>query len=106
MEHYKFTFSSNHSNEKVREYAVVGVSASGNLEVLVEKDKIEKNESKVFFDIKTSIDGFETTWEAVIKDIACEYPIGGLKFLINDGGAVPAVVSLRLRQVFEEIFIV
>ena len=102
MEHYKFNFDSNCSDKKKKPYTVVGVVASGNLEVLVEENSIQKD--KTTFDIKTSAGGYEETWKAVVNDIADEYETGGLNFNINDSGAVPAVVSLRLRQAIEEIY--
>ena len=37
-------------------------------------------------------------WSAVIGDFVERYSPGGLKFSINDGGARPDIVSLRLAQ--------
>ena len=102
MEHYKFNFDSNSSSKKRKPYTVAGVVASGNLEILVEDNK--NNTETTSFDIKTSTEGYEEIWKSVISDIVNEYEIGGLNFSINDGGAVPAIVSLRLRQAIEEIF--
>ena len=101
MEHYKFNISSGSSDNISKPFAVVGVVASGNLEVLIENN--HSNNTEAFFDIKTSAEGYRETWQAVVSDIASEYKAGGLNFFINDGGAVPAVVSLRLRQAIEEI---
>ena len=103
MEHYKFNFDSNNFGKKKKPFIVVGVVASGNLEVLIEENDNQAN--KTSFDIKTSAEGYEETWKAVISDIVEEYEVGGLNFSINDCGAVPAVTSLRLKQAIEEIHI-
>ncbi len=100
MENYSFKVKTNNSNSAKKTYFVAGVVASGNLEVLVESNG-KKDEA--VFEIKTTAEGYKETWQAVITDIAEEYQSGGLKFYINDSGAVPAVVSLRLRQAIEEI---
>ena len=100
MEHYKFKFETDNFGKKHKPYSVVGVVASGNLEVLVESNNTE---NETVFDIKTSAEGYQGTWKAVVNDIVSEHKTGGLNFFINDGGAVPAVVSLRLKQALEEI---
>ena len=75
--------------------AIVGVVASGNLEVLVER-VLPDTECTV--EIKTAAMGFGEIWSAVISDFVERYSPGGLKFSINDGGARPDTVSLRLAQ--------
>jgi malonate decarboxylase delta subunit len=75
--------------------AIVGVVASGNLEVLVERvlaDDICE------IAIHTSAEGFDDVWQAVLADFVDRRAPGGLKFSINDGGARPDMVSLRLAQ--------
>ncbi|MGY3110669.1 malonate decarboxylase acyl carrier protein [Bradyrhizobium sp. LM6.9] len=49
-------------------------------------------------EIKTAAVGFGEVWSAVIGDFVERYSPGGLKFSINDGGARPDTVSLRLAQ--------
>ena len=49
-------------------------------------------------EIKTAAEGFGEVWSAVIADFVERYSPGGLKFSINDGGARPDTVSLRLAQ--------
>ncbi|MCP3398686.1 MULTISPECIES: malonate decarboxylase acyl carrier protein [unclassified Bradyrhizobium] len=78
-----------------RRSAIVGVVASGNLEVLVER-VLPDVECAV--EIKTAALGFGEIWGAVIGDFVERYSPGGLKFSINDGGARPDTVSLRLAQ--------
>ena len=75
--------------------AHVGVVASGNLEVLVER-VLPEGECEV--EIRTAAEGFGETWRLVIADFVARRSPGGLKLSINDGGARPDMVSLRLAQ--------
>ena len=43
-------------------------------------------------------DGFKALWEAVTADFVARRAAGGLRISINDGGARPDTVSLRLAQ--------
>ena len=52
--------------------------------------------------IKTSARGFGEIWHAVLAEFADDNPAGGTRILINDMGATPAVVSLRLGQALME----
>ena len=78
--------------------ALCGVVSSGNLEVLVEpvplRDVCE-------IAVCTSAHGYRSIWEAVLADFAARHPVAGLRLSINDAGATPAVVGLRLDQAFE-----
>jgi malonate decarboxylase delta subunit len=78
-----------------RRQALIGVNASGNLEVLVER-ALPDNECMV--EVATAITGFRDLWQAVIEDFFERCAAGGLRFSINDGGARPDVVTLRLMQ--------
>ena len=79
-----------------RKYSsLVGVVASGNLEVLVER-ALPDGECQV--EINTATEGFGAVWEAVITDFVERRSPGGLRFSINDGGARPDTVALRLAQ--------
>jgi malonate decarboxylase delta subunit len=42
--------------------------------------------------------GFEETWSAVLADFVDRVSPGGLRISINDGGARPDTVQLRLMQ--------
>ena len=79
--------------------ALVGVVASGNLEVLVEP--ATDNGCRV--DIDTSARGFGPIWEAVLRDFHDRHAVAGLVVSIHDMGATPAVVSLRLDQAMSAI---
>ena len=74
---------------------LVGVVGSGNLEVLVEPSG-EGDLSH--FHVATSARGFGEIWQAVVQDFHERHRFKGLRFSINDMGATPAVVSLRLDQ--------
>ena len=84
----------------IRRSAIVGVVASGNLEVLVER---VLPDAECAVEIKTAAMGFGEVWSAVIGDFVERYSPGGLKFSINDGGARPDTVSLRLAQAVRSI---
>ena len=79
--------------------ALVGVVASGNLEVLVESAP----GAACRVDIDTSARGFGAIWEAVLRDFHARHGLAGLAVSINDMGATPAVVSLRLDQAIAAI---
>ena len=76
-------------------YAITGVVASGNLEVLLER-VLEGTRCEV--SIRTPVRGFDEVWRAVVSDFIERYAPGGLRISVNDGGARPDTVSLRLAQ--------
>jgi len=78
-----------------RQHAITGVNTSGNLEVLVER-ALPDNECEI--EVSTAANGFREIWEAVIKEFINRRSPGGLRFSINDGGARPDTVTLRLMQ--------
>ncbi|MBV9390401.1 MAG: malonate decarboxylase acyl carrier protein [Verrucomicrobia bacterium] len=76
-------------------HALTGVVASGNLEVLLER-VLEGSQCEV--NIKTAVCGFDSIWHAVVHDFIERYSPGGLRISVNDGGARPDTVTLRLAQ--------
>lgn len=76
------------------EPVLVGVVASGNLEVMLEPSA----EVGCAFHIETSAHGFGNIWEAVVRDFHRRHELAGVSVSVNDMGATPAVVSLRLDQ--------
>ena len=76
----------------------VGVAGSGNLEVII-RPNVDSGQTKVI--VHTIVSGFKATWDEVIKRYAQDYPFQGLHIELNDAGATPPVVSLRLRQALE-----
>jgi len=95
MEDLRFEHSVSARAGGSRTSAIVGVVASGNLEVLVER---VLPDTECAIDIKTAAIGFGEVWRAVIGDFVERHSPGGLRFSINDGGARPDTVSLRLAQ--------
>ncbi|MFZ2971772.1 MAG: malonate decarboxylase acyl carrier protein [Ferribacterium limneticum] len=79
--------------------ALCGVVGSGNLEILV---KPGDQPDVCQLSIKTSARGFGATWQAVLGSFAASHPAGGTSIAINDMGATPAVVTLRLAQALAE----
>lgn len=74
---------------------LVGVVGSGNLEVLLEPSG---DKAQCTLTISTSARGFAPIWEAVARNFHAQHQLGGVAISINDMGATPAVVSLRLDQ--------
>ena len=78
---------------------LVGVVGSGNLEVLLEA--VPGADCSVH--IETSARGFGSVWDAVVRDFHERHALSGVRISINDMGATPAVVSLRLDQAVSEL---
>lgn len=74
---------------------LVGVVGSGNLEVMMEP---APQHTTCQIDITTSARGFAPIWQAVVNDFQARHGLAGVTVSINDMGATPAVVSLRLDQ--------
>ena len=74
---------------------ICGVVGSGNLEVLVSQhDQADICQ----IEVTTSAVGFQHVWQSVLNEFAQRHAVAGLKFQLNDMGATPAVVNLRLSQ--------
>ena len=78
-----------------RHQAITGVVASGNLEVLLER---ELPGTRWSVQVTTAANGFRDVWAAVVEDFVARASPGGVRISINDGGARPDTVSLRLQQ--------
>ncbi|WP_096203170.1 malonate decarboxylase subunit delta [Bacillus sp. FJAT-45350] len=76
--------------------AYVGVVGSGDLEILLEP--LEDQQTEVL--VRTSVNGFQEIWEAVLERFFATNDFAA-KVEINDFGATPGVVSLRLAQAVE-----
>ena len=79
---------------------LVGVVSSGNLEVLIESAQLG---GACEIEIKTAALGFGATWQAVMDDFQARWQLRDTRVSINDMGATPAVVSLRLDQAVESV---
>lgn len=94
----KISFDFNRAGARtVGTRAVSGVVGSGNLEVIVE----DHDTLDTHFTIQTSVASYQSLWKVVIEAFVHEYKPIGLRFTLNDNGATPPVVSLRLRQAME-----
>ncbi|MFV0821624.1 biotin-independent malonate decarboxylase subunit beta [Tatlockia micdadei] len=97
MDTYEYTFA---LEKKLKNGAVtkVGVAGSGNLEVIV-KPNTQTKQTRIT--VHTTVSGFKATWDEVIQRFIEDYPYQALELTLNDAGATPPVVSLRLRQAIE-----
>ncbi|MBA5635597.1 malonate decarboxylase subunit delta [Duganella sp. LX20W] len=77
---------------------VVGVVASGDLEVLLEPAAAGKTTVAV----QTSVDGYGGTWKALLERVFGPASLPAAHVEINDNGATPGVVRMRIEQAFEE----
>ena len=78
---------------------LVGVVGSGNLEVMLEA----VSAARCIVQVQTSARGFRVIWKAVMDDFQTRHGLSGVRVSINDMGATPAVVSLRLDQAVAEL---
>jgi malonate decarboxylase delta subunit len=51
--------------------------------------------------VRTSVDGFDAVWQHVLERFFERTPVAG-RWRVNDAGATPGVVALRLRQTADE----
>ncbi len=98
METLNFRFNSKPA-PPAADPALCGVVGSGNLEILIRPGDAP---GVCQVRIKTSARGFGEIWQAVVGAFAADHLAGGTMVEINDMGATPAVVSLRLAQVLAE----
>jgi malonate decarboxylase delta subunit len=98
MEHLQYRFTGGRTT-RAAESRIVGVVASGNLEVLIEPAALR---GACTVDIDTAANGFGAVWEAVVADFFSRHPLADVRISINDNGATPAIVALRLDQAVEE----
>ena len=91
METLKLEFP---GHERIAGPAHIGVVGSGDLEVLIEPAETTT------VTVRTSVDGFEKIWRATLQRFFARHPVAA-RVEINDFGATPGVVSLRLAQALE-----
>ena len=58
---------------------------------------------RAMIEIATAAHGFGAVWDAVVRDFVTRRSAGGLRISINDGGARPDTVALRLAQGIRKI---
>jgi len=77
----------------------VGVVGSGDLEVLMEPGE----PGKTIININTSVDGSTPVWHAQMDRLFKQADLPAVRIDINDFGATPGVVQMRIAQALEEI---
>jgi malonate decarboxylase delta subunit len=98
MERLEFRFDGGRPALPTALARIVGVVASGNLEVLIEP---APQDSACAIEINTAARGFGDVWQAVLLDFFDRHRLGAIRVSINDAGATPAIVALRLDQAIE-----
>jgi len=85
----------------VADHAIhVGVVASGDLEILLQPPATGEPSDTVVVRVRTSVNGFDTVWHDVLERFFLRTPLAG-RWELNDFGATPGVVNVRLRQAAE-----
>jgi len=98
---YEFALAANNKAQAIQQQILVGVVGSGDLEVMVERN--QHKPSAISIQITTSVDGMSHVWEALMQRIFADTELPALQIEINDFGATPGVVRLRLEQALEEL---
>jgi malonate decarboxylase acyl carrier protein len=93
MEHLTFDYS---AQRAVKVRAHVGVVGSGDLEVLLSPN----DTMAAHVTVNTSVDGYGHIWKSVLDRFFTRYD-GAAAIEINDFGATPGVVALRLAEAIE-----
>jgi malonate decarboxylase delta subunit len=78
--------------------AHVGVVGSGDLEVLIEPS----DKPNALVRVRTNVDGYAQVWTAVLDRFFSRFEYAA-RVEINDFGATPGTVTLRLEQAAEEV---
>ena len=78
----------------------IGVVGSGDLEILLQPPAADEPADRVTVRVRTSVDGFDTVWHEVLTRFFGRSALAG-RWELNDFGATPGVVNLRLRQATE-----
>lgn len=93
MESFSFIYP---AGKKILRRAHIGVVGSGDLEILLEP----RSDDHIEFVVRTASDGFHQIWKSVFERFIAQNDISAT-LTINDFGATPGVVSLRLAQIVE-----
>jgi malonate decarboxylase delta subunit len=78
---------------------VTGVVSSGDLEVLLEPQQ----GGVTSIAVQTSVNGYGATWKALLERVFADATLPCARIEINDSGATPGVVRMRIEQAFEEV---
>jgi len=99
MENLQFDYDGGNPIAAPNKPVLAGVLGSGNLEVLVEATDLN---GRFRIEITTAAVGFGKIWQAVMDDVFARWRLADIRVSINDAGATPAVVALRVDQALEE----
>jgi malonate decarboxylase delta subunit len=95
MERLEFSYP---AHRAVARRVHVGVVGSGDLEVLLEPSA----DGRAHVSVTTSVEGFAAVWRHVLDRFFSRFD-GAALIEINDSGATPGVVLLRLEQAAEAL---
>lgn len=95
MEKLTFTFP---AHGRVSRRVHIGVVGSGDLEILLEPS----TDGAAHVSVTTSVEGFDAVWKNVLERFFSRFD-GAAAIEINDFGATPGVVMLRLEQAAEAL---
>ncbi|MBP2631884.1 MAG: mdcC [Firmicutes bacterium] len=95
----EFEFKADEPKTIAKEWSHLGVTGSGDLEVLMERKDFG---GAVKAKIVTPVIGFDKIWEKMVEKFVMETNIGDVSIEINDDNATPIVVYMRLRQALAE----
>ena len=87
------------AGEPAEQRVLTGVVGSGDLEVLLEPNVA----GRTAIAINTSVAGMGPVWQALLTRIFTATLLPACKIEINDFGATPGVVRIRIEQAFEEL---
>ncbi len=95
----EFEFKSEATQTIDKEWSHLGVTGSGDLEVLFVKQDLGGN---VKAKVVTPVKGFDAVWEKMLEKFVVDTGVGNISIEINDDNATPIVVYMRLRQALAE----
>ena len=96
MERLEYEFA---AGQSARGRTVSGVVSSGDLEVLLEPAAAGRTTVAV----QTSVDGYGATWQALLARVFGAGDLPAARIEINDNGATPGVVRMRIEQAYEQL---
>lgn len=98
MEQRKYTFP---GGAPVAGRALAGVVGSGDLEVLISPHAGASAIVQIL--VNTSVDGKGALWDELLARVFGGEALPAAQITINDSGATPGVVRMRIEQAYEEL---
>ena len=97
MQTLTYTFS---AGQRAPRAVHIGVVGSGDLEILLQPPSDGEPPDSATVRVRSSVDGFDSVWREVLERFFTRGAPAG-RWELNDFGATPGVVTLRLRQAAE-----